>query len=469
MSAGMRPVALAGLLLLSSGCSGDSPEVVVPPTPQPDPADPATVQLFPGTTFQTIGGWEAVTYAMNESPAFDEFIEPLLELVVEEVGINRIRLPVRSGSEHDSDAWSRYQNGEIPYEAWRASRYATVNDNDDPHVLDPAGFHFSELDDAVVRFVLPLKRLLEARGERLYVGFLYVAFTKQISGGAYHHDDPQEYAEFILAAFRHLDETFGLVPDGLDILLEPDNVPQWDQDLMGEAIVAVTDRLAAAGYFPDVIAPSTTQVGRATDWVRRWVDVGGIIDRVHTLSYHRYGRFSDNDLEELANLALANGLEPAMLEWWSAKNSYEMLHKDLKVGMNSSWQHGVLAGPGPMALFRIDDSDPSQPSITLGERARYSRQYFKYIRSGAERIGSTSLSDSLDPLAFVNADGSYVVVVKADGGEAFTVSGLPAGNYGVTYATEDEWGAGLPDQAIASGELLSASIPSSGVVTIFGK
>jgi hypothetical protein len=166
---------------------------------------------------------------------------------------------------------------------------------------------------------------------------------------------------------------------------------------------------------------------------------------------------------------MANGLETAMREGWSAANSYAMLHKDLKVGMNSSWQYGSLAGLGPMDLYRIDASDPSQPHITLAEPGRYVRQYFKYIRSGAVRIGAASRNPALDPLAFVNADGSYAVVVKADGAEEFTVSGLPAGDYGVTYATEDEWGVGLPDQTIGPSGALSVDMPGKGVLTVFSK
>jgi hypothetical protein len=199
------------------------------------------------------------------------------------------------------------------------------------------------------------------------------------------------------------------------------------------------------------------------------LETGGIADRLQTLSYHRYRGFSERDLTELASVASAEGLQTAMLEWWSAKNGYVTLHEDLKVGMNSAWEHGSLAGAEPMDLYRIDVNDPAQPQITLGERARYTRQYFQYVRRGARRIGAASKNDSLDPLAFVNTDGRYAVVVKADGAEEFTVSGLPSGTYGATYATEAEWGVSLPDQTIAAGELLSVSIPDTGVLTIFAK
>lgn len=463
MKAQGKLAVLVGLVILPAACSTSSA-----PISDPDPTAMGTIQVDPTTTFQTMRGWEATAFALNNSPGFDNFIDRLLERVVNEVGINRVRLAVRSGAENDQDNWSRLQQGEITAERWREVRYATVNDNESPNSIDWSGFHFSELDDTVVRIVLPLKRLVETNGEALYVTLNYVAFTRQIKGGAYHHDDPAEYAEFMLAVFQYLDETFGLVPDGLEILLEPENVPQWNQEVMGEAIIAVTDRLSESGYVPQVIAPSTTKMANAPGFISQWAGAGGILGRVHTLSYHRYRGFSASDLANVAEVSAAHGLETAMLEWWDEGNSYLVLHEDLKTGMNSAWQHGVLGGSeGPMALYKIDDSNVPQPVLTINDRTKFTRQYFSHVRSGAIRIGASSSEGALDPLAFLNIDGGYVVVVKTDGATEFTIGGLPPGRYGTTYATASEWDVSQPDQTILAGQPLSVSIPAKGVVTIF--
>jgi len=102
-------------------------------------------------------------------------------MVVHDAGINRLRLEIRSGAENSSDTWS--------------------------------GFHFSEMDDAIERIVNPLRAVIEADGEKLYVNVNYVAFTGQIKGAGYIHDDPDEYAEFILATYLHLQDKYGWVPD----------------------------------------------------------------------------------------------------------------------------------------------------------------------------------------------------------------------------------------------------------------
>ena len=47
--------------------------------------------------------------------------------------------------------------------------------------------------------MLPLRQLAQARGEPLWINLNYVAFTGQIGAGLeYIHDDPDEYAEFVL-------------------------------------------------------------------------------------------------------------------------------------------------------------------------------------------------------------------------------------------------------------------------------
>jgi len=393
--------------------------------------------------------------------------------VVNEAGINRIRLEVRSGAENDTDFWSLWQAGAISNTRWRQVRYATVNDNPDPNTINLAGFHFSELDDVVTRIVEPIRQRVASRGEALQVTLTYVAFTGQITDGSYHHGDPAEYAEFILAAFQHLQNRFGLVPDALEILLEPDNVAQWNEDVMGRAIIAVTDRLAAAGFNPRIVAPSTTKMSHAPQFIDRWAASGGILDRVDELSYHRYRGFSDSDLRRVAQTAAAHNLETSMLEWWDSGNSYKILHQDLKIGMNSTWQHGVVGGdangPGEMKMYQIDDRNPAKPIITIDDKTKFTRQYFLFVRTGARRIGATSSSSSLDPLAFRNVDGGFVVVLKADASQSFTIAGLPAATYGLKYATQTEWDVDLPDQTVAAGQTVAASIPGEGVITIYRK
>ena len=89
------------------------------------------------------------------------------------------------------------------------------------------------MDNTIDRIVNPLRAALAAKGEKLIVNVNYVAFTGQITSGLYIHNDPAEYAEFVLATYLHLQEKYGWVPDLWEVLLEPDNVSQWNGRLLG--------------------------------------------------------------------------------------------------------------------------------------------------------------------------------------------------------------------------------------------
>ena len=405
-------------------------------------AQAATITLDAGTTYQTMNGWEAVAWASNDAAAFPNFIDEVLDRAVNELGIDRIRLEVRSGVENSEDYWSQYQQGLIDYATWRANRYANVNDDGNPNNINSSGFHFSELDWTVDNIVLPLKGVVEAGGGHLYINLNYVAFTGQITTGQYIHDDPDEYAEFVLATYLHLDGKYGWVPDAWEVLLEPDNVAQWNGTLLGQAMLAVAGRLEASGFTPGFIAPSNTNMGNAITYFDAMAAVLGastVTQYVEELCYHRYGGVSISNLQAIASRGVTYGVGTSMLEWWSNGNTYHVLHEDLKVGCNSAFQQGVLAGVGApdagVGLYKVDDSDPGNPQVLMNNATKYVRQYFHFIRSGAVRIEAASDDGSFDPLAFVNAGGGHVVVIKAAGGGSLSVTGLPAGTYGVKYTT----------------------------------
>jgi hypothetical protein len=433
-------------------------------------ADPI-ITLDPGIEYQEISGWEAVGWASQDHESFPFFRDAAYDLAVDEAGLNRIRLEIRSGVENDTDWWQLLQDGVIDYATWRSHRYATVNDNADPFDLDPSGYHFSEMDSAITQILLPLKSRVEANGETFYINLNYVAFTGQIGSGLqYHHDDPEEYAEFMEATWLHLENTFGWTPHGLEILLEPDNVSQWNGTLMGQAVVAVMSRLATHGYAPHIIVPSNTHMGNAITYFDDLIAVPGALAHVTEYAYHRYGGATDANLQAIVDRAIQHGLDTSMLEWWTPSNGYPVLHKDLKLGRNSAWQQGVVAGiddgGASMAFVHVDAADPQNPIVYLNEKTEFTRLYYRFVRSGAVRVEAITTDAGFDPLAFVNLDGGTVVVVKTTTGGGFSVEDLPPRDSGIIYTISGASGVELPDQTLAPGEDLVTAIPAAGVITI---
>jgi len=431
----------------------------------------ATVTVDGGTRFQTISGWEATAYAGQDAPTYPAFRDTIYRMAAEDLGLNRIRIEVRASSEHTRDLYQERQAGTIDQATWRASRYTTVNDNADPNDLDMAGFHFTELDEAIDERVARFRQEVQRAGGTLHVNLCYVAFTGQNGPStSYIHDDADEYAELVEATYRHLDTKYGWVPDTWEVLLEPDLVSQWDGTKIGQAMVAAAARIQALGHTPRFVAPSTTNMGNANPWFDAMAAVPGATDFLAELSYHRYSGTSVGAGQGIRTRTLANGVGASMLEHIGA--DYNELHEDLTVANVVSWQQFTFGGPNPSddgsGYFRVDVTNPSSPVVNYASRTRYLRQYFKYVRQGAVRVAATA-NDGVQAVAFENVGGGYVVVAKSSASAPVTVAGLPDGDYGVTYTTSSAFGTALPDVTVTGGSSVSATLPAAGVITFFAR
>jgi len=408
-----------------------------------EPAVPVgpVVAIAPQTRYQTMSGWEATAQAGHESPGFLAWQGAVMDSAVA-AGVNRLRVEVISGAENTTDAYALYRAGTITNTQYKAVRYAWTNDNADPTVINPAGFHFSKLDSQMVNVVIPLRDRLAARGEALYLSLNYVSF-----GASTAQADPNEYAELILATFQHLQARYGFVPDAVEMILEPDNNTIWTGTAIGRALAAAGPRLAAAGFRPDFIAPSTMSMAQAVPYLDAIVAVPGALPYLKEVSYHRYAGVSDAALAGIATRAQALGLRTAMLE--HIGSGVDALLADVTTGRASAWQQYTLAFP------TTDDGAQYFPivsgQVTTGSRTKLLAPIFRAVKRGAVRVGSSS--PDFVTAAFLNPNGRVVVVVRTRGPGSFTLTGLPAGSYQATFTAE-------------SGTMVTT--PVSGVVTVPG-
>ena len=428
------------------------------------------IALNPFVKYQTMRGWEATDQAAQlYSPAWNNYKNQLFDMAVNDLGINRIRLEIKSGTENPVDYFAQWRAGQITEDQYNTHRYEIVNDDSDPNHINPAGFKFSFLDNTINSVVLPIKQRVAARGERLWINVNYVDFG---TSAFEHKNFPAEYAEFVLATYQHMQASFGFVPDSWEVALEPD-ASEWSASQVAAAIKAAGDKLVANGFTPSFTAPSVMSASNAPAYIDQISQTNGAMSYVSEFSYHRYTGASSSILQQISDRAILYDKRVGMLEWIGA--DYVALHQDIKQGRNSSWQQFCLAGPiswgpdGGDRYYIIDDSVPANPVITMGSKTRFLTQYFRFIRAGSRRIQALSGNQNFDPLGFVNANGKYVVVVKAGSGGSFSIQGLPTGTYGITYTTANETSVALPDVSVGSGQSLSASIPAFGVITIYGR
>ena len=417
----------------------------------------ADITIDPGQRFQVISGWEATGDIPDDltKPRWAAYEDQMLDRLVEEVGINRIRLEIASGAENATGIIGRFARGEVAYDDWKGTRYQMDNDNGDPFTLNPDGFDFSVFDWHVEHSVLPMANRLAARGEKLVINLCYVSFRD----GRYFQQEPEEYAELILATYQHLQTKYGLVPDMLEVILEPDNsTGAWDGEMIGRAMVATAKRLQDNGFTPAFVVPSVKNMDRAVPYMDGIARIPGAMDHVVELSYHRYGGVSLAALRGIARRATELGIRTGMTELWFGKADYRVLLQDLTIGNASTFQGRVLQG-------FFDVSKGANPVLTPRAEIPAVSLIYRAVRAGAQRIGAGSTLRGIEPMAFVNANGKLVVAVGTTSAATLRLHGLAPGSYGVAYQAARKGGS-LPDATSDANGDLELEMPGAGLIVI---
>jgi hypothetical protein len=468
------PVLLLSVVVSLAACDGSGT------TGPQGPPPPQQIQVDGGVRHQTIDGWATHLRMWEEDKANDRYdatIEPyaaqVYQFLVDSVGINAVRLEIPSGMENPNNRWKEFREGRLSYSAWQKTRFEKINDNGDPNAVNPSGFTFDNLDFRVEYMLAPLRKALEARGEKLHVNVNYTDFqwdASIVQGSLSHANAPAEFAEFVLASFVRLRDRYGIVPDAFEVILEPDNTASWRGANIGRGLIAATDRLRASGFTPEVIAPSNSTMGGAISYFDEMMAVPGVASRVRSFAYHRYGTERSSDVATIRARAQAAGLKTAMLEKVDA--GIDVLLEDLTVGNVSAWQQWAAASSTKTEdnggyYARVDLSNPTKP-VGMAKHSAQLAQVFRFVRRGAVRVGATSASDR-QSVAFINPDGRYVVVVRTHGavGE-FGVVGLPAGRYAQRFVSDDRRTESTAPVEIPANGFLSANVQQAGVLTIYG-
>jgi hypothetical protein len=447
------------------------------------PPPVATIVVDATKRHQTIDGWAVNLRQWEEDKANDRYdrtsdmhLDRLYRFLADSVGINAVRLEIPSGMENRTNRWARFRAGELSYRTWQTTRFEKVNDNDDPAIADTTGFLFDGFDHRVEHMLLPLKRAVEARGEKLYVNVNYVDFkwnASNVQGPLSHADHPEEFAEFVLVYVQRLRDKYGIVPDAFEVILEPENTERWRGPTIGRALVAATDRLKANGFTPEIVAPSNTSMPNAIEYFDEMIAVPGVLGRVGNFSYHRYGIERLADVRAIRERAERHRLKTSMLEKVDA--GIDVLLEDLVAGDVSSWQQWAAAGkstnPDNGGYYaRADVSDTLRPVLTFARHTHQLAPVFQLVRRGAVRVGSTSNRADRQSAAFVGPDGRLAVIVRAKGrGGRITVRGLAAGRYALRVVGDDHRARDLPAATVGTGLALDLEMTDPGVLTIRGE
>lgn len=431
-------------------------------------------------TYQTIDGWEAVSNPMEAPEVRDSVlphIDSLIDIAINDIGITRLRYSLKSGIENPVDYFALLRNSEITYDEYKLHRYSKINDNDDPFDSDYSGFQFTGFQDNLDNLIIPFKNQVEANGEDFYFNLCFVDFQNQ--SNFHHTSDPEEYAEFMAAAWHFMDSEYHFTPDGLEVILEPDNAALWNKTHVPPSLVAVGDRLTDSGYFPEYIAPSLMSIYGIPNFMDEIAANPEALSYLDVISYHRYAGNNDSLAQaQIVNLANQYNKKTAMLEY-AQNGDVNELHYDLKHNNVTAWTKYALMYKSneKFAYVYVDATDASNPEYGISNQTKYLRQYFKFIRPEAIRIEASTTNAAIDPVAFKNDFGNQVVVIKTEEGDTVNIHGLKPDEYRIKYTTGNyNWGGvspnsydiDLPNQPISNDETLSFTMPAKGVATIYG-
>jgi hypothetical protein len=474
------------------------------------------ITLDPSITYQTMTGWQADAYAADwpgHNASYPAYINDLLDEVVFDLGISRLRVGIMEGAENNNsnntDWWVEFENGvidEYEYVHNPGYCYQIIDDNypnpPDPFTTNQAAFKWTALDHQFDAIVMPMKQRLESIDRPIHISLTYGGARN--GDTAFHADNPEEYAEFALATYQHLQSKYNVIPDTWDIVNEPDNSnPYWNATKIGQIIAASGNRLQANGFIPRFIAPSTASAVNAVSWFNTLVNVPGASNYVTALAYHTYSGANDINFMAIGNTAATHNVDTVMTEHW--RTPYTQLHEELKLANNSSWSgaYSLAGNYDYLDHYHIDSSHPK--GYIMNDYAKYTRNYYKYVLTSIDSQTSESLfpirieaaingcggdqmcdSQPYDPVAFVNPGGEYTVVVKVNNANnPFVITNLPNGQYGIMYSygtsgsdlidQSRQWGLDAPDVTITNNSLtinpktnLNSSF-NAGVITVYGK
>lgn len=365
------------------------------------------IAIDTGTTYQTIGGWGCV----NSIPNYltPEFRQELIREVVNEYGLNRLRVEIPAGNFTNRKRWE-----------W-------LNDNNDPQSTDWSSLNLGALDDNLQSFVLPFVDLVRANGEPFDM-YLSFSFYNDGSSGpppAWLLNNPGEYAEFSLSLLQRLKYFYGIDPDYQCILNEAGYKNVFSLSVVREMIKALCPRMEAAGLDTKLQFPESVNVDTAyNNFILPTATDDELWSWVGAVSYHRYG--GTDDLANLASFAQSKGLPTAFTEHDSL--TLDRMYEDLTVGGVSFWE---VYGLGSEILL-------DNQHFNYMERGNYYwrfRQIMRYVRPGAVRVRVTTddTKTTAKQLAWLH-NGKTTLNFWSFTEPSINISGLTPGTYGLCSA-----------------------------------
>ena len=356
---------------------------------------PITVTIDPAVRHQPILGWGAtLSFLHNINYVADVTRDQIVADAVEDLGLTFLR--VRDGVLSEP-----------------------LNDDDDPHHINWAGFRDTAAIDREVRQGLAHFVVVARNAGIEPTLMLAIDLPDPLPSWM----TPDEIAEHITANLLYYRDAHGIS----FALTSIDNEPAVDAaslTLHRAIIAALGPRLQAAGLSTRVLLNEGRDAQTAHTGIAALIDDAAVRPHVGLLTWHLYGT-NDPFRSLIRDVGGARDIRTGMTEFIGAGVSD--LAADLAEGGVSFWSGGLLLDRGGLERGRgLFSVEADGASYTRGPAYQALRQVMRLVRPNAVRVGASSPDPGLRVLAFDQAGGPVVVIVNGTGRRVgVRVVGLP--------------------------------------------
>ncbi|MXO59703.1 hypothetical protein GRI89_09145 [Altererythrobacter salegens] len=371
--------------------------------------------------------------------------------------------------ENPVDYWTQFTQNKISYSTFHDHLYEKINDNGNANVANIGGFQWAAFDYYIENFVLPLRSELTKKGLSLYVNLCFVDFNwTPLKGSLSVSRNAEEYAEIMTLGATRLRDKYGLAPDAVEIILEPDNGDGWTGSNIGYAIIALNRRLASNGLSPKIIAPSTSRASVVVNFLNSLETVPGAAGSIDSVSYHRYdGKSADSAIAGIRQRASVYGAQTAMLEYVSA--DIGNFFTDMAFGGASAWQaYGVVDAASSKDTAKNGYVLWRGPVGQLALTPQFARiaAIQREVQFGARAIATARQLGSDEIIAFRNPDGSEVIAVYSPNASVAEIAGLTHGTYHLSIVGD---GSSTSNNTTVNADgigQVQVTVPARGVIVL---
>ncbi len=361
------------------------------------------IEVCPDCKYQKIIGW-GISASIPEY-ADDNLIEDAIDLLVNELGLNRLRLDFLSGNRATSRAWEWY------------------NDNGDPEFINFNAFSTDDLKKYLKRFVIPFKEAVESKGQKLNITLRPTFYNSGSSGRVpiWLLFSPAEYCEFIISKILFLKDSFDINTDYIAIINEPGNNNPFNLSVIKDISKHLVQKFNELNINAKIQFPETYSPSIAWDYLLHSEDDEEFHESIGLISYHSYNP-SLTYLQNIFNFADYYNKPTAQTEYFFANT--DNLYNDLTIANTSIWDF----------YFSYSVLNWNISNVTPNSAFWNFRQFIKYAPPGSNKISSFSTDTLIKPISFrMNDDYSLMLINKGDSTDII-VKGLPKGSYAVNYS-----------------------------------